>query len=511
MDVWLTTTFSLSPAQVPYALLLMGALGGLLVGLLAWVIGRAFRERAHAHEIATLEAEHDELQTRFEEAIRDLAGAQARLEPLQNIESELKRARDTISILKVDIATGETRMAERERVLSDEMARLTKVRGELEKDFERLAMNVMQASQARFLQLANETFSKHKVGAEADYAKRSDAIQQMLRPVEETLTRYQSELEKVEKARIEAYSSLNSEIRNVALAQSEVRQETSKLVNALRSAPKTRGRWGEQQLQNVLELAGMSEYVDFRRQVNVEGADGNLYPDAVIRMPGGREIVVDAKAPMAAFLDATEAVDESDREALFAQHAQQVRTHVQQLASKRYWETMSAAPDFVVMFLPGENLYSAAIERYPDLFEEAVRKKVLIATPTTMIALAKAIAYGWRQERMSRNVKIVAELGQELYRRMAVMGGHVLGLGKSIERSVKSYNTLVGSLEGSVLPQARKFRELEIEGTGEELPDLLPVDIEPREVQPGRDFDLTEHEPEALTTDQTEASTGTAG
>jgi DNA recombination protein RmuC len=276
----------------------------------------------------------------------------------------------------------------------------------------------------------------------------------------------------------------------VTAMQGAVRTETSRLVNALRAAPKTRGRWGEHTLRNVLELSGLSSYVDFVTEETFEQDGGVGRPDAVIRLPGGRSLVVDAKTSVTAYLDAFSAVDEVERDRHLILHATQIRAHVKKLAAKAYWELLTGTPDFVVMFVPGDNFYAAAAERDPDLFEEPVRQRVLIVTPATLIALAKAVAYGWRQEKVAENAKRVHDLGCELYRRVTTMGEHITALGNSISGSVKKYNQFVGSLEGSVMPQARRFTELEVEGASQPL-DVLPgIDVEPRELRPGRDIIL---------------------
>ena len=267
-----------------------------------------------------------------------------------------------------------------------------------------------------------------------------------------------------------------------------MRNETSKLVNALRAAPKTRGRWGEHTLRNVLELAGLSAFCDFAAEHSYAREGALVRPDVVIRLPGGRSIVVDAKASMTAYLDAVDAVEEAERERYLSLHAAQLRTQVKQLAGKAYWDGLIETPDFVVMFVPGDNFYAAAAERDPDLFEFAAAQRVLIVTPATLIALAKAVAYGWRQEKVAENAKRVHDLGRDLYKRLSTMGEHIAGLGKNLASSVRKYNDFIGSLEGSVMPQARRFNELEVEGTSIEIVALPPVELEPRALRPDRDI-----------------------
>jgi DNA recombination protein RmuC len=272
-------------------------------------------------------------------------------------------------------------------------------------------------------------------------------------------------------------------MKALVLMQADASAQTRKLVNALQAAPKTRGRWGEHQLHNVMELSGMSPYVDFVAEQSFDGDDGRLRPDVIIRLPGDRRIVVDAKTSMAAYLDAVEAADDDTRETHLALHAKQLRTHMRLLAAKAYWDALPCTPDFVAMFIPGENFYAAAIERDPQLFEDAIENKVLIVTPTTLIALAKAIAIGWRQENLAESARHIGELGRELYRRLATMGDHAGRLGAGLDAAVKHYNNFVGSLEGRVMVQARKFHELNLDGTQAPLVELKPVETQVRSLR----------------------------
>ncbi len=436
------------------AILLLVALGGLFAGgLLGWflagrALGRVAVERARVI---------DDLTTRLE------------------------AAREEIVRYREEGAAAKATLEAREAAVAKEREALVALRGELEEKFKALANETFKASQKSFLELAEEAFKRHSGSAKADLEKREQAIAQLLAPVKESLTRYEEHLAKIEKARNEAYGSLSAELKNVLEAQAGVKAEAARLVNALRAQPKTRGRWGEQQLQNVMELAGMSEHVDFTTQTSFADTDDRrLMPDAVIRLPGGRSIVVDAKTSLSAYFDAIDEVDEEAREAYLVKHAREIRAHVKQLGAKSYWQALEETPDFVAMFIPGENFFAAAIERDPELFEDAIANRVLIVTPTTLIALAKAVAFGWRQEAMAENARHVAALGRDLYKRLATMGEHVARTGKGLESAVKAYNAMIGSLESMVLPQARRFRELKVEGTTAEIEALAPVVTEPR-------------------------------
>jgi DNA recombination protein RmuC len=456
-------------------------------GALIWIIrGRELKRLSRT--LDEQERLADDWRTRAEEQRRLAATHAVTAARAEDLQRALDAANEAHSGLLADLAAVRATASERAAADARQIESLTQLRQEMLRDFQNLASQALKANEDSFLKLANETFEKHKVAAVADVEQRAEAISTMLTPIKETLNRYQQELAAIEKARQESYGALTGELKNVIQTQNEVRTETSKLVNALRASPKTRGRWGEETLRNVLELSGMSPHCDFSTQESFERDDALLRPDVTIRLPGERFLVVDAKTPLAAYLDAIEAIDEAQRELHLERHAQQTRTHMKQLAAKSYWDGLTVTPDFVVMFVPGENFFAAAIERDAHLFDDAIGSRVLIVTPTTLIALAKAVAFGWRQEKVAENAAIVAELGRDLYKRLAALGSHVTAMGRSVENSVKHYNALVGSLEGSVLPQARKFNELQVEGTAEPLPELGPIETDVREIRPDRDL-----------------------
>ena len=356
----------------------------------------------------------------------------------------------------------------------------------LEDKFKALAADALQDNGTRFLELVSERFERHKESADAELEARRKAIETLVKPLDENLGAFRDYLVEIEKTREGAYRSVADQMR-------ALRTETSRLAGALKQ-PAAGGRWGEYQLRNVFELAGMSEHVDFVEQLTVAGAEGALRPDAIVRLPGGKRIVVDAKTPLQAYLAASEAEDDEARAKHIADHARKVRHHVRALASKDYWRALDETPDFVVMFLPGEAFYAAALESDPTLFDSAVQERVLICTPTTFIALVKAVAHGWQQQTLAENARAVAALARELYARIGAFGGHMRDLGRALERAVDRYNKGVGALEGRVLPTARKFETLGVAPPADSLPEIAPVEREAREL---RAPELAPPEPEA--------------
>ncbi len=353
---------------------------------------------------------------------------------------------------------------------------------ELETRFKTLANDILSSNSRTFLQLVSERFDAHRSEAEKTLEARKKEIENLLAPIRENLEKFERTVGDIEKAREGAYKALLEQVRMLADGQRHLRQETLRLVQALRQ-PKTRGRWGEMQLRRVFELAGMSEHVDFVTETTVAGEAGRLRPDAIVRLPGGKSVVVDAKTPLEAYLDAVETTDEAVRAERLRRHARQLREHVRELGGKDYWNALPEAPDFVVMFVPGEAFYAAALEAEPDLFEQALRQKVLITTPATLIALVKAIAYGWQQEKIAENAQKIAENARELYDRLKTFGEHMDGVGRSLGRAVEHYNRAVGSLESRVLPAARRFEGLEVTPRAAELPAVATVENRPRALQ----------------------------
>ncbi|MEX6723359.1 DNA recombination protein RmuC [Parapedomonas caeni] len=465
--------------------LILAAGAALVVGSGAgWLLwGRALAQTRAERDAraAEAQAEHE----RFVRAIGDLRAEQEKAARVDALDAALAAERGERMAAQTRLAALEAQLAERERALTEQKAQLLQ-------DFEALANSALQQSQQQFLTLADQTLARHRAGSAEELARNKAELESLLGPVRETLGRYETNLAEIEKARAEAYGGLSGQLQSMLADQAQLRAETVRLVHALKSAPKARGRWGEQQLKNVLEMAGLAAYVDFQTEVHVGTDDGALRPDVLIRLPGGRSLVVDAKTSLTAFLEAMDAPDEASRATHLAAHARALKVHADQLGAKRYWDQFKDTADFVVMFVPGEHFVTAALEADPGLWEYAFGKRVLIATPTNLIAIARTVSHVWRQEKLAVQAREIGGLGKELYKRMAGMGDAITALGKSLSQTVNRYNGFVASLEARVMPQARKFAELQLEdGAAEPLPAIDKVEPAVRLPDPGRDLRLT--------------------
>ena len=384
--------------------------------------------------------------------------------------AELTKLRAENVQLAADLAAAKAQRAERSE---SEEAR-----------FLALAAKALETSQASFMALANETFEKHKQAAQG-------GVKEVLTPAQEALAKLALSVDALEKARLQDKSAIGEQVRQMVDAVGATNKTTQTLLTALRASPKMRGRWGEQTLRNVLELSGLAQHVDFKEQLSTTDGEGaRLRPDVVINLPGGRCIVVDSKVALSGYLDAMEASDDVARETHLKKHAAELKAHVKNLSSKDYWKHVPDTADFVVLFVPGENFLAAAAERDPNLFDDAFAQKVIITTPSTMVALAKSVAYGWRQEESAKNTLKIAELGREMHGRMAIMIDKMTKVGDCIEKSVKSYNELVGSVESRVLPQARKFKELGAGDAGIEIAAPAPIESAPRQITAPEQLEL---------------------
>jgi DNA recombination protein RmuC len=347
--------------------------------------------------------------------------------------------------------------------------------------FKALSADALKSSNESFLELAKATLEKYQAGAKNDLEQRTKSVEEFVKPLKESLAKVNAQIETIEKTRREDYGSLSQHLMGLRTETSSLGSETKNLTNALRT-PVVRGRWGEIQLRKVVELAGMLEYCDFKEQPSVEGEEGRLRPDLEVLLPGGKSVVVDSKVPLEAFLRAQEASDIETARAHMKDHARQIRVHIGKLRAKSYWDQFESTPEFVVMFLPGENFFSAALEHEPGLIEEGVSQNVIIATPTTLIALLRSVAYGWKQEKIAESAQEIKDLGTELYNRMRVLAEHIGNVGKGLNKAVGAYNDTVASLEERVLPAARRFPELGVTGR-QEVPHLAPIERTTRAVQ----------------------------
>ena len=369
----------------------------------------------------------------------------------------------------------EGRLDSERRAASEKVALIEDSRVRLADSFAALSAAALARNNEVFLQLAASTFARSQDAARGDVAA-------IVSPVRESLDKVDHKIQELEKARAGAYAALNEQVRSLVDTQSQLRSETGRLVTALRS-PSARGRWGEIQLRRVVEMAGMLEHCDFHSQATLFGEDGRLRPDLLVRLPAGKTVVVDAKTPLDGYLQAIEAPDEATRKLRLADHARQVRAHMQSLGRKSYWEQFDEAPEFAVLFLPGECFFSAALESDPELIEFGVAQNIILATPTTLIALLRAVAYGWRHEKLAQNAAEISTLGKELFKRLSDMGDHWNKVGKGLERAVEAYNGAVGSFESRVMVSARRFADLKTAPLGVEIPLLEPVEKSVRELQ----------------------------
>ncbi len=384
------------------------------------------------------------------------------------------RAGKRAESLRVELEAARVRLDTAIRQEADRAALLEQAEARLRASFDSLAGQTLRANSELFLRLAREALGRDQALAQSSLKEREAAIAQLIEPLRAALERTEQQAQALERERSEAYTALRTQIESLASGQSQLQRETRNLVTALRR-PEVRGRWGELTLRRLVELAGLSEHCDFTEQLHLFGQEGALRPDLVVHMPDSRDLVIDVKTPLDAYLEALEAPTEETRQQALKKHAQQVETRVRQLASKAYWAQFEHTPEFAVLFLPGDQFLSAALAERPELLEGALKQGVIIATPSTLIALLKTVAHGWRQTAVAQNAELIRELGQELYRRLGAFTGHLERLGARLGAAVDAYNSAVGSLERQVLPQARRFPDLGVTADAA-LPELGGVE-----------------------------------
>ncbi len=417
------------------ALLLGGVIGWLLAG----------------RQAGALKAERDGLSERFKAAVTDLAA-----------EAEARKAAD----LQLSALLAEQRA--RDEAHEAQIAQLRDAQGALTAQFREVGQAMLGEAQKAFLERADQRFKQSEETA-------GQNLKALLSPVHERLQKYEEAVGKVEADRQNAFGLLHGQIAAMREGTERVSSEAAKLVNALRNAPKARGRWGEQQLRNVLESCGLSEHADFQTEVSVDGGEaGRLRPDVVVKVPAGESLIIDAKVSLNAYQDAFGAVDEGEKAVHLAAHAAAMKAHVNTLGAKSYWNQFDDTPDFVVMFVPGEHFLAAALDQDHELWDYAFERKVLLATPTNLIAIARTVAAVWRQEKLAGQAREIAALGKELYARMSVMGSHIARVGKNLDQATGAYNAFVGSFESQVLTQAKRFEALDVETGDRDIP-ALPV------------------------------------
>ncbi|WP_010298781.1 DNA recombination protein RmuC [Candidatus Odyssella thessalonicensis] len=421
-----------------------------------------------------------EMQTAYvaEKAAR--AVAEEKATRTENLEAQLQDLSHQFSTLKSRNVELQSALEYERRQAAEKLQMLENAQIRLGESFKSLSAEALATNNKSFLHLAQTALEKFQETARMDLGQRQQAIVEMMQPVHQALLKVDSKIIDLEKQRVGAYEVLREQVKELIGTQKELRLETSNLVKALR-APSVRGQWGEMQLRRVVEMAGMVAHCDFLEQVSTTTDNGRARPDMIINLPGGKKIIVDAKAPLSAYLEAFECQDDRERQQKMMDHARQVRTHIRTLSQRAYWDQFDETPEFVVLFLPGETFFSAALECDPALIETGVKEKVILATPTTLIALLRAVAYGWRQEALTESTRVIGELGKELYKRISDMGEHFSRLGRHLAQSVDCYNQTLGTLERRVLVTARKFKDIDsASGTMEELDH---VDAQPRSLQ----------------------------
>jgi len=437
------------------ALILVALLAGLVLG---WMLS--------SRRVAELRDERDRYAADFKAAITDLVAAEERAKDVPGLREEVAQLRDERDVARLQL----TELRAKADSFEERLAEFKGAREAMAGQFRELASTMLGETQKAFLERAEARFNQAG-------EKNEEKLKALLQPVESTLKRYEEGLNRVEKERNDSYGALKEAIAAVQAGLGETRTETAKLVNALRAAPKTRGRWGEQQFRNLIELAGLDGHVDFAAEVSVATEDGALRPDFVIRLPGDQQLIVDVKCVLDAYLQAAEATSAEERQAALVAHARAVRTHAEALSRKAYWAQFEKAPDFVIMYIPGDNFLSSALEVDMELWERAARNRVIIAGPSAFLPLARTVAAMWRQQKLTEDAREVGKLGKEMYERLATAATHLKRVGGGLNSAVENYNKFVSSFEGRVLVSARRFQALNVDTGNASLDGVDSVDV----------------------------------
>ncbi len=448
-------------------------------GAVVWLIASSRLKEFYSKQIADMQMDYSRRLSETDGRAKSSEAVvnELRQQILQK-DAEANQTRNELDAERQSKVEALTRLESARKSFEEQRALIDAMKKEMTDTFNALSSAALKSSSEDFLRLASEHLGKVVSDTKGKLGEHQAAMDGMIKPLHETLKRYEEQIRAMEESRHKAYGGLEEQLRTLASTHENLQRETSNLVSALRR-PQARGRWGEMQLRRVAELSGMSLHCDFTEQHSVDTEKGRIRPDMVVHLPMGREIVVDSKVSLEAYLDAVSAPTEEERKTRMEKHAQQVRTHMIKLASKDYWSQFKHSPEFVVLFIPGESFLSSALETDATLIEDGIEKRVIIATPTTFIALLRAIAYGWRQEQLTRNAQEISELGRQLYERLDTLVQHFGNVGASIEKAIGAYNKAVGSLEARVLPSARKFKELGAT-SAEDIPVLDQIDQKPR-------------------------------
>ena len=423
--------------------------------LIAFLLGRA--ARAHSEE-------------KLAAAQTSFAAVQSDLQQQRQLAEERGQ---TVAAMKAELAAAQAGIAA-------ERDALARAESKLNETFESLASKALQGNAEQFMLLARAKMEEQQKSATHELATRKAEVEQLVKPITEALDKFNAQVQQIEQKREGAYAGITEQLKMLSSSQETLKSETSRLVGALKT-PIHRGRWGEVQLRRVVELAGMVEHCDFEEQPSYETDEGRQRPDLIVHLPGGRQIVVDSKVSLAAYLEAANCENESQRAELLRQHAAQIKAHMVKLSSKSYWQQLECTPEFVVAFVPGESFFAAALQHDGSLIEFGADQRVILATPTTLIALLKAVAYGWRQEQLQKNAEEISVLGKQLHERLTSMYEHFHGLRRNLDAAVNSFNKMVSSMETRVMVSARKFRELGAAG-GDEIEQIEPIEKGAREI-----------------------------